>query len=124
MQITSDPFFYLSIISTILALIFAIIAAQKALELRWTRNQRDNGAQDVSLLKDEKEKLKDHWQKTLERQEEEAKKVRKELVQLKQNPDRTITVLNDLMSNKRVILEVRQVPPTEIFLRSPKDIVQ
>lgn len=46
----------------------------------------------------------------------------KQLQQIKKNPDQTLNVLNDLMSQNKVVLEVRRVDSSEIFLRSPKGL--
>lgn len=35
-----------------------------------------------------------------------------------------LTLLNDLMNRDRAIIEIRRIAPQQIFLRSPKDIME
>ena len=49
-------------------------------------------------------------------------KIYKELKALKQNPDRSLSVLADLMNEGKTVLEVRRIDSSEIFLRSPRGL--
>jgi len=48
----------------------------------------------------------------------QAKRIR----ELETNPDGSMKVLNDLMTNERTILQVTRLDPGDIFLRSPRGV--
>lgn len=57
----------------------------------------------------------------LKQSRDESVVTKKELNEYKQNPDRTLSMLGDLMNDHKVVLKVQRVEPSEIFLRSPRD---
>jgi hypothetical protein len=84
---------------------------------------KDRLSQMLQVNKENFKNVADKHDKLKELNAEKAATImslKKKIKELEANPDQSLHVLNDLMTNHKTVLEVRRIDNSEMFLRSPR----